>query len=92
MIRSNLGRDLRPAAAAPIIPRKLRAELVPGRSEWWQATVLGKQVGVDLLVIFLGIFDQFETAKFSRIMGSSMTAKSTLSGICCSQALIQRWC
>jgi hypothetical protein len=39
------------------------AELVPGQSEWWQATVLGKQVGVDLLVIFLGIFDAFEAAE-----------------------------
>jgi hypothetical protein len=39
------------------------AELVPGQPKWWQATVLGKQVGVDLLVIFLGIFDAFEAAE-----------------------------
>jgi len=35
------------------------AELVPGKPDKWQATALGKQVGVDLLVIFLGIFDEF---------------------------------
>src|SRR5262249_1250631 len=35
------------------------AELVSGEPDRWQATVLGKQVGVDLLVIFLGIFDEF---------------------------------
>jgi len=35
------------------------AELVPGEPDKWQATALGKKMDVDLLVVFLGILDEF---------------------------------
>ena len=39
------------------------AELVPGEPDRWQATALGKKMDVDLLVVFLGIFDEFNAAE-----------------------------
>jgi hypothetical protein len=35
------------------------AKLVPGEPDKWQATALGKKMDVDLLVVFLGILDEF---------------------------------
>src|SRR5262245_24972869 len=35
------------------------AEPVPGEPDWWRATALGKEMDIDLLVVFLGIFEEF---------------------------------
>jgi hypothetical protein len=39
------------------------AELVPGKPDSWRATALGKEMDVDLLVVFLGIFDELDVVE-----------------------------